>query len=207
MPLYRVTTTIAGNTVAGGGISEMYFDAGGGALVADAVDCVRDFYDALKAIMHSSTVFTISGVVETVNEVTGDVTAAGSTTGTSVTGTSATDPAPGSTQGLIQWRTGVYSDGRELRGRTFLPGMLSGRSSNGIPDATALTAMAAAVAAVTGHTASAQVWRRPRLEALALGSPGQPGYRPAHDARVGSMADIVTGTPWTKWAVLRSRRD
>lgn len=205
--MQRVTTTIAGNTVVGGGVNEMYFSSAGAALPADAIDCVHDFYDALKAIMHSSTVFTISGIVEEVDEITGDVTGVTSQTGSSVTGTSGTDPASGQLQGLIQWRTGGYHDGREVRGRTFLPGMLSGRSAAGVPDATALTAMTAAAAAVTGHTATHVIWRRPRLHRDQLGVPGQPGYRAELAARDGLFEATITGTPWTKWAVLRSRRD
>jgi hypothetical protein len=119
-------------------------------------------------------------------------TVAGDTVGSFATpaqtillGSAAGDPLPRATQGLIRWHTGVYVGGREVRGRTFVPGPTE-TFSTGAPTATYLTT---AQTAVTNLLASVSA-----------------------DLHVWSKAHTVTypatsGDPWNDWAVLRSRRD
>jgi len=108
-------------------------------------------------------------------------------TSTVVTGTEGTEKLPPATQGLIEWRTGFFVGGREIRGRTFIPGLSNSSSAaNGVPTSTWLTLAAAASTAIIGWTSSDFVVYSPTKHQKAL---------------------VTAGQPWNEWAVLRSRRD
>jgi hypothetical protein len=92
------------------------------------------------------------------------------------------------TQGLIRWRTGVFIAGRELRGRTFIPGATESRSANGRPDSTYIT---------TAETAAQDL-----LDNAALGA-ALVVYSVTHR----QVELVQSRSVWGQWAVLRSRRD
>ena len=109
------------------------------------------------------------------------------TTAATGTGTGGGDMLPIATQGLVKWRTGVFAGGREIRGRTFIPGLLEAVCSpTGAPTSALLTTVnTAAATLIADVNSSLAVWSKKNLQA-----------DPA-----------VTGSTWNQFAVLRSRRD
>lgn len=183
--MYKVTTLFTGPEVAGGGINELYFaDTAGTAAQAHAA--VRTFWTALGDHMRITVQWTVLGEVEEVDAASGSITGVTSTDQFASSGNSSGEPLPPATQGLIRWRTGFYFSGREIRGRTFIPGMLEGSSTNGAPASTALTTFNNAAAGLVGATNAELVV-----------------YSRTH----GTAAPAISGTAWSKWAQLRSRRD
>jgi len=205
--MYRVTTLIGGAYVQGGGITQQYFDATGGT-AAQAQTAVKNFWAQFASSVGSGTTFATNSAVETIDEVSGQITSVTSGTAGTTTGTGGTEVLPMATQGLLQLRTGVFSDGREIRGRIFIPAMLEGGSSAGVPTSSTQSAIAAAGAALIADANSVLVvYRRPRVATVALGNPGQVGYRPAKTERDGEFAVVTSAPAATKWAILRGRRD
>jgi hypothetical protein len=203
--LRRVDTIITG--VTGGGIQQFYFTEAGGTAAA-CTQAVRDFWDACKAQISSGITFAVQSSVPRVEDTNGNIVAIDSGTAYSVTGTGGTALAPLATQGLLRLRTGVYEDGREIRGRVFIPGVPTNAVASGAPHPDYLTVLNTAGAAlVSAILHELVVYRRERQAADALGTPGVPGYRPAHDHRDGTHALVTTTSAWTKFATLRSRRD
>jgi hypothetical protein len=101
-------------------------------------------------------------------------------------GGSSAEALPLTTQLLVRWRTGVFNLGRELRGKTFIPGMIE--PSNDVTGAPTS-------AAVTGFQNAAITF--------AADSAGLGIY-----SRVYNMAATVASVNvWNKWAILTSRRD
>lgn len=184
--MYRVNTVFSGPLVAGGGICRLYFDEAGGT-AADAHAAVVSFFNAVDEVMSTQVAFTVEAEVELVNAATGAITGIESTDAYSATGTGSGDPLPPATQGLVRWRTGAFVDGREVRGRTFLPGMLESlNDSAGKPNSGALTVINVAAGNLIGDGDSELVIYS-RTKSL--------------------QATVVSGQAWSQWAQLRGRRD
>jgi len=163
-------------------VNTFHCDQGTGSTFGAALQA---FYTAIKGESISALTWTFDGTVPVIDVATGNITGMTSQPSWSVVcsgGVSMLSPA---SQGLVQWRTGNYSNGRELRGRTFLPAVPSTRNTNGAPSSTYLTNVGTA--------------------ATALESTAMVIYSTAHRA----IADVAVGGAgvWEKWAVLRSRRD
>lgn len=145
------------------------------------------FFQALDNHWGNSTNWSLDPEVEFVDPVTGNITG----TGTAVTATGAGSLSalylPPATQALIKWRTGIYRNGREIQGKTFVPGMVTADATGaGTPSATLLAdynTAAAALAATTPQTLV--VWSK----------------------RNGEAQNVQSGVMLGKYAVLRSRRD
>lgn len=205
--LIRVTTIFGGPYVSGGGIQQFYFLDSGGTTAA-ACAAVKAFWANFVPYLGSGTTVNTVGQVELIQDTDGELVGTAGVTAATVTGSGGTEVLPMASQGLIQWRTGVFSDGREIRGRTFLPAMVETSNTGGVPSGTFAGIAPTYSAALISDSASVlAIWRRPRLERAALGIPGQPGYRPAHSARDGESAPVSSSALSAKWAQLRSRRD
>lgn len=166
-------------------------DATGVTAVATALST---FLTAIKARVSTSCSFALDPTVDVLSPggVLEDILPG---TMTAVVGTSAGAQLPPSNQWLIRWRTGTYVTSEvagkpprthELRGRTFIPGPTVTTTSGGAPiagDAAVLTTAAQALADDT--SAQLMVWS------------------PTHTLGV----SVKTGTCWSKYAILRSRRD
>ena len=99
-------------------------------------------------------------------------------------GTQAGQLLPLQTQGLIRWRTGIFVGAREITGRTFIPGATVAQSTVlGVPIAAYITAMNSMSNAL-------------QVDGLHIASR-------THNL----FYEVSSGTPWSKFAVLRSRRD
>jgi hypothetical protein len=167
-------------------LSTMYFMTGDTLADAQAANtAVGAFWNTIDASLINGitwatqaevTVMTLAGVVTGLHQVT-PVTGAGGTTGV------LTPPA---TQGLVRWNTGVFLSGRQLRGRTFIPGIPTSMVSGGVPTGSLVTNVnAAAATLIADANADLGIWSRKGT----------------------AIASVLTGQLWNQFAVLRSRRD
>lgn len=112
-----------------------------------------------------------------------------------ITGIFNTTPATGSgavsgpelpwiAQGLIRWRTAQILAGRELRGRTFIPGATETHNDDGTPVASYVSGLQTAAATLIGT-----------------------GIFGVLNRSAGVLHIAVSASAWTQWAALRSRRD
>jgi len=195
--MYRVRTVFSG--VQGSPwLSTFYFDDSGGT-AQQAATAAGDFWNAVDVQILGAVTWTTQADVSTFDPITGILSDVTITTPATGIGGGGVEPLPFANQGLVRWRTGAFLHGRELRGRTFIPGVVEAANSNGQPLASWVTAVNAACAALVAHpNAQLMVWQRPR--------PAKVGP-PAVSARPGAAWDAQSGSLSSSWAVLRSRRD
>jgi hypothetical protein len=100
-------------------------------------------------------------------------------------GANAGTPVPQAASVLMRWRTGVFTAGREIRGRTFIPGMNQSQvSAQGEVLAGARTSLDSAANTFISTTDFGI-------------------YSPTHS----TFATVATASAWSEYAVLRSRRE
>lgn len=153
-----------------------------------AVAAIDGFLADLDPSLVNGMVATVDSEVELVDPASGNVTGVYGTAGATETFVAGGDPLPYSTQMLIRWRTGQYVNGREVRGRTFIPGWTESSSTNGKPLPGTVSTMATIAASFL---------------TAASGAGGLVIYSPTH----GLDASVTSTSVWSEWAVLRSRRD
>lgn len=161
---------------------------------ADADFCnvaVGTFWTAVKAYLNSSVTYTTDAAVQDVSQSTGALQGLFGVTPQTGTGAVATEILPVVNQGLVSWRTGHFTNGREVRGRTFIPGLTEAAATLGVVTAATKTGIEAAATALIGDVNTTLcIWHR--------GAPG---------AGAGQVQAVTASAMWTKFAVLRSRRD
>jgi len=184
--MLRVRTYITGGQ---GGDQYNQFHFGGTTSGEAVIAAARtgQLWATLGGFLNSSYVFNVSGDVELVDATTGNILEIFPATPVTVEAEDTGDALPWATQGLIRWRTGVYEGGREVRGRTFIPGWPETASTAGDPTSAAVTAMFDAAGAFLTNSA---------------GAGGLHVYSPTK----GLSRPVSTRSVWDKWAVLRSRR-
>lgn len=183
--MYRVRITITG-AQGTPWVATHFLDDQGGNTAADAVLAVGALWDNLMQLATDNVSYTSGGVVETVDETTGQPTGLTAVTPETGIGQLSNDPLPWATQMVCQWRTGIFVSGREVRGRTFVPGLTEASNTDGVPYSGTMTQL-------NGYCAS---------YAASLNATPFVYSRQHH---VGYP--IVAGTAWDQFAVLRSRRD
>jgi hypothetical protein len=154
-----------------------------------AADAHGHFWNQLQARLDGAMVADVGTDVQQIDPATGQIIQNFVVTGGQVQFSSAAEPVPQATQALLQLRTGDYVNGRELRGRIFIPGITETDSILGKPDAALITALINAYdfAMLNGGTAAG----------------GHVVYSRTH-----FQASIVQDVSvWGEFAVLRSRRD
>lgn len=167
--------------------TNLYFE--GGAATADAArDAVVGFLTDMLPVV-SSDVTAILDIQATIIETTtGQPVGVATVDPYTAPGGNVNDMLPRTTQCLIRWDTGVFLNGRQVRGRTFIPGMCENfNDDGGIPNAAFIAGVAETATALLEEPGNPQlvVWSRST-----------------------STAQLVTGAAvWTQWAVLKSRRD
>lgn len=151
-----------------------------------AVSAVGAFWTSMKPYMVTAVAYATIAQVDLI-DVNGNHTGAFTTTVQSSNGTGAGNMLPAAVQLLAQWRSGTYINNREVRGRTFIPGVASlTLTSTGTPSSATQTAINSACSTLIGNaTAHLSVWDRTHA----------------------GVATVVTGAAWSQYAVLRSRRD
>jgi len=160
----------------------------------DQKAAIAAFWAAIEPYVPHSVTLTLLGNGDVVDDISGDVTGVFSEGSDSavVGGNSGYVMAPAGA--LVQWLTGVYLRGRQLRGKTFLVPL----GATEFTDTGALSASVAAAIQSAGTTMLAagdgdmfRVWHRPTTSPATAGE--------SHSA----TTCLVT----TKCVVLRSRRD
>lgn len=179
----RLTWTASG----GPAVSTMCWMAtedGAGALAVRTA--LNTFWTAVKGEIGGGLVLSFDGDIDVVDPITGLQTSTLTVASFTVTGTGAGDVLPPNNQYLARWRTGQYENGHERRGRTFVPNPTETNNSGGAVLAATLTNL--------------NTWAA-NLAADATAELGvySPTYR--------SIRSVSSGTFWSKFAALRSRRD
>lgn len=165
-------------------VSTHHFAGDGATNVAAATAAVADFWDDLKGLIATDVQWAIDDEVlelTTAGVVTSSYTIAGQTGA----GTSTSAMLPLASQLLVQWRTGTYQGGREMRGRTFIPGVVVGNNIDGKVGATTRGVVDAACIAYVGTAATPAIWSKKNL----------------------TVTEISAGFCWEQFAMLTSRRD
>lgn len=148
------------------------------------ISAFQDWMSEIASITQNSTTIVLDPVVNLVDPVTGDVLGSTVTTGAQTTGSWGSSHAPAGVCMLARWRTGEYVGGREVRGRTFISGIGDEAAPNGAPAGTFVTAVQEAQDALLA-AGDLVIWSPTR-----------------------GVAPLVSGgSPWNKFALMRSRRD
>jgi len=186
MSLYRIQIVWSGAQVNGNGLSTFYFSDAGGT-PSQAVTAVTTFLGATEDRRVIGTRWDFFGDVPVINVTTGALQAINSATAAFGTGTMAGDALPAQNQGLMRLITSTIVNGRLLRGRLFLPA--PGEADNGAGGTVSAT--------YTGDYNTAM--------ATLISDPNSVYQIWSHTH--GAAGDVTSGSVWTKWAALRSRRD
>lgn len=152
----------------------------------NAVAAVGTFWGAIDARMANSVNWATESEVAKLNSL-GQKTGTYATTIQSGTGALAGSPVPLASQGLIRWHTGTFFNGREIRGRTFVPGitLTDTNTSGGLVTTTQTIFNNAAAALVADATTVLVIF-----------------------SKVGGGAfSVANGNTWAQFATMRSRRD
>lgn len=183
--MYRVRTVFTGAT-GSPWVNTLYFDEPAGTAQA-AANAAAVFWQAVDSVMHTSIAWSTEADVVQVNEQTGLATGVISTEQSSGAGATGTDMLPPATQALVRLLTGVFNDGRQVRGRIFIPGLTEAANTSGgnVEGTTALTIRTAAEALIEDTGSELLVWSR----------------------SAGNSFNVTGVSLWSQFAVLRSRRD
>jgi len=183
--IYRVRTALAGGS-GSAQVSTMFFSSAGGETAQDAATAVSKLWLDLSNEIYIGYTMAPETDVFTIDPVTGEPTGIVSVTATARTGGDSTDPLPWMTQGLIRWTTGTFIAGRQVRGRTFIPGATEAWNTGGVPNTTYKTQLTTALTTFLTTV----------------------GVTPVIYSRHNHSAwPVINGSVWTKWAELRTRRD
>lgn len=167
--------------------SNLYFSSGVGLSAQAQTDLIKAFWTDMATTMHATVRWTVQPEVTIINDANGQVEGLLAVTGGTGIGSAPTDLLPLATQGLVRLQTGVYINGRGVRGKIFIPGQVEGNSTpQGVP----------APSLVTFYAATANELVNDSLDSLVVYSPTN-----------GTSVEVETASAWTNWAVMRSRRD
>jgi hypothetical protein len=152
-----------------------------------AVNRVGALWGVLDTYQVSGMTWRTDPEVAAMSTTTGDITAVIATTPATGAGATAVNMLPAQVQGFINWTTGVFINGRRVRGRTFWPGLTENNNTGlGVPTGLNGSDVQTAIATFVSATSpNVGVWSR----------------------QGGVHAGILSGTVPTKWGTLRSRRD
>lgn len=157
-----------------------------GSTAQQCADAVNIFWNSMRTVISSQVNMDIEDEVAVINAGTGLQTGQEQVVGAAQNGTSGVDLLPNATQGLIRWSTGVWTGGRQVKGKTFVFGPTETHSTNGIPTPAYTGLLQTAALGLIADTSTELVI-----------------YSPTHLAQFAA----TTASAWGQWAVLRSRRD
>lgn len=182
--MYRVRTEFSGLTGAPY-LSTMYFEAAASSAAA-ASERVAAWWNDVNALSYTDLLWNVLPDVDVVESTTGQIVGVDAGTPDSGTGGASGEALPYATQALVRWRTGEYVGGREIRGRTFIPGIAELYSVQGQLSGSAETIINdAAQVLLTPTGPNLIIYSRARLQ----------------------FANVTSASVWNQFAVLRSRRD
>lgn len=166
------------------GFSVMHFD---GTLsgAQDAADAAALWWDEVNDRFPTTQAMRVDPEVAEISLGTGQTIGTTSVTTAAIAGTTGSTQVPQASMVLMRWRTGAFVNGREIRGRTFIPGLSLGElTAGGELRQQALDDFNAATSILTGATPAFGV------------------YSP----RTAGFAEVASGDAWVELAVMRSRR-
>jgi hypothetical protein len=168
-------------------VSTFHGDTGSGVWnLTTFTNAVHTFFSNSVSLTSNNITWTGDSIATTIDPATGQPSSVSPVTPWTVVGTQVSDEMSPATQGLLEWHTGTYAGGREIRGKTFMCGtVVSHNTAPGVPTSTYLSGLQANATALITNAGSLCVYSRKN-----------------HTAAL-----ITSGTPWSKWAVLRGRRD
>jgi hypothetical protein len=198
---YRVSWT---NWPGAPGVTTLYLSTS----VAD-YSHIRTFFNTIKDLFPTNLTFTFPSVVDIINETNGQLTGSIATTpGAVVTSTASSQGYAGSAGGMIRWNTAAIVDGTRVTGRTYLVPLHQNSyfTDGSLVSATITSIQTAATTLLAAYADGVKVFSRPYPGRAAVGTPGEPGYKPARAARVGSYATALSALVPDLAVVMRSRR-
>lgn len=178
-------------TVPQGGpyLSTMYFGTAAATATqaeADAaVAATGAFWNTVKGAMGTTVSYaTLTEVAQL--DVDGTLTGLFTTTPQTGTGVVAAQLLPYASQALVRWATGSFVAGKQIKGRTFIPGITKNGDTDGKLDGPTQTLIQGAANTLNGVTTPPLVvWSK----------------------RWALTATVSSASVWNQFAVLRSRRD
>lgn len=184
---YRVFWT---GLVGGPGVSTFHLDpdlqAPTIATSQDLADEVMQVFTGMAAITSSAILWTGDSVVDYLDPATGQVTSQDGVTPDIVVGTDAAQRLSPLIQGLMEWSTGVFIGGRQLRGKTFWAGATEAvNDPPGVPSAGYISGAAAQGGYLLSSIGHGVIYSRKNAQ-----------YEP-----------ITSVSVWGQWAYLSGRRD
>lgn len=186
------------------GLSQFYFLNAG---MQTNVDAVRAFFNTLVTFFPNALSISVPGVGDIIDSATGQITGAWTVT---------TTPAPvictgsgnyaGNAGAVIHWLTADVSNGRRVRGRTFLVPLVNGMfAADGSLGATTVTTITSAGNTLrTAAAGNMRVWSRPVIAHTVYNR--KTGAATAVAARPGQHSDISNVRVPDLAVSLRSRR-
>lgn len=183
--IYRVRTVFEG--VAGAPYySNLYFQTGG-STINQVHDAVVLFWNGGKAELASPMTATVEGEVVTIDATTGDIVESQSRAPYTIGCTNVSPKLPPANQLLINWKSGSYLGGREVRGKLFVPQMTEAANTafGTVEAATQSGWLGRANALINDPATALVVWSK----------------------KYGEVRAVTAANVGTQWAILRSRRD
>ena len=101
-------------------LSTWFFDAGVGTAQQNVSELEQSLV-AMSGLFSNQVTCGVDTIVDTVDPVTGQLTATETIVSTPIVGTATSDPLPRGTQGFMLLNTGIYRLGRQIRGKFYLP--------------------------------------------------------------------------------------
>lgn len=186
--MLEVLTRWAGSYSAAEMVTVTYFDDEFG--IEQARTDLAALWTGVSPLLHSSYTWTVDTIGREIDHITGSTQGLWSeaTARTGTGGVGVDGPVANASMLLLQWRTGAYISGRELRGRSFIPGLAVGNLVGGELRPTARATATTAAQAMADAASAFVIWRRPTVS-----TPGQ-------------IRNVTTGTVWNELGVLRGRR-
>jgi len=176
------------NTDSGSGKrSVLYFNSA--PTVASQRTAINAFLTSIKIHLSPATQFGIQQSGVELDSQTGALVGSWAhATNLSGNGTGSGSSVPDAAQALVQWKTPAIVNGRFLRGRTFIPGVLGSLVVAGNLNATVIATFGTAASTLVASGADLHVWHRP------ISGSG------------GTSVAANSASIWPELAVLRRRR-
>lgn len=188
----------------GNGVSTFYL----GSTTTDMTG-IKALFNSLKTYVPTGITWTVPVLGDQINDTDGLITGSWvGTNGGTVSTIGGTAAYSGTSGFCIDWLSSAIIVGRRRQGRTFfVPGAPLIYQNNGSLDDPTVTAIQnAGTALITAYAGEFKVWSRPFAGSPQIGTPGNPGYRPAKPPRVGAAVQVIAARVPDLAVVLRSRR-
>jgi len=159
--LARVRTIWSGTPVVGAGVSTFYFDEAHSGFVAD----VRDFFYTIKVVFPSLLNWRVAGSGDLIDIATGQLSGSWSEGLDLSVNATGVGQFPFGVGARVTWQTAGITNGRRVKGATFLAPLLSGQfeGSSALVPAVVTLFNTAGNALVTASGTNMKIYTQPRL--------------------------------------------